>query len=81
MGKERNINTTHLKQGNCYPDPVPTAKVQETHWSHTANHVEISETKPSNPSANDVDNPKGWTFGSDVARKNSYTGPGGSKRD
>ena len=74
-------NTAHLKQGNCYPDPIHTSKVQGTHWSDTANHVEISETKPSNPAANDVDNPKGWTFGSEVARTNSYTGSKGSQRD
>ena len=33
-------NIKHLKQGNCYPDPVHTAKVQGTHWSDSANHVE-----------------------------------------
>ena len=68
-------------QGNIYPDPVHTAKVQGTHWSDSANHVEIHETPDSKPKASDAHGEKGWVFTNDTARKASYTGKGGSKRD
>ena len=74
-------NTAHLKVGNHYPDPVHTAKIQGTHFEGTASEVHITPTPDSKPSANDLDNPRGFASINPAAKPNTYTGPGGSKRD
>ncbi len=74
-------NITHLKQGNCYPDPIVTAKVQGTHFTDACKHTEIHETPDSKPSANDLDSPRGWAPINKMAVPNTYTRQGGSKRD
>ena len=35
-------NITHLKQGNSYPDPIATAKVQGTHFTDASKHLSIT---------------------------------------
>jgi len=74
-------DTTHLKVGNTYKDVVHTAKIQGAHWTDAYKQTEIYETKPSNPSANDIDNPRGWAPINKAAVPNTYTSAkGGSKR-
>ena len=73
--------TAHLKQGNCYPDPIHTAKVQGTHWSDSANKTTITETPDSKPKAHDGHGERGWAPINTAAKANTYTGKSGSKRD
>jgi hypothetical protein len=74
-------NIRHLKQGNSYPDPIATAKVQGTHFTDTSNHCDYHATPDSKPSANDVDHPRGFAPINKAALPNTYTRQGGSKRD
>ena len=65
---------THLKQGNSYPDPIATAKVQGTHFTDASKHCEYYDTPDSKPSANDVDNPRGYAPINKAAKPNTFTG-------
>jgi len=75
-------NIKHLKQGNHYPDPVHTGKIQGSGvWADAANEVKITQTPNSTPSKNDFDSPRGWAPINKAAVPNTYTKQGGSKRD
>ena len=70
-----------FEAGNCYPDPIATAKVQGTHFTDACKHTEIHDTPDSKPSANDLDSPREWAPINKAAVPNTYTRQGGSKRD
>jgi hypothetical protein len=85
------VTSPHLKQGKAYPDPIATAKATGVGYEGTAKHVEITPCPDSKPSAHDGglspespntpdSNRRGWRPVDAVTARNTYTGPGGSKR-
>ena len=71
-------NTTHLKQGRAYPDPIATAKTN-SHFTDSAKHVEIHKTPDAKSGASDSHDSRGWAPINPCA--DTYTTDKGSKRD
>jgi hypothetical protein len=82
-------DTTHLKVGNTYKDVIRTAKVQGTGYTDTCKDCDVTPTPDSDPSGADGwlgddyvtdKGPRLWRPMDSVTARNTYTGPGGSKR-
>jgi hypothetical protein len=76
-------NTTHLKQGRAYPDPIATAKVQGKHFSDSANYVKVTPTPDSKTESDGklkLPSWAKWTPINPAVAPNTTTGKGGSKR-
>jgi hypothetical protein len=88
MANKSTHNTTHLKVGKAYPDPIAPAKATGKHFGGNRQHNEVHPTPDSRPSAadgiggkNSPDGGRGWAPINPAAAPNTYTGKGGSKHD
>jgi hypothetical protein len=78
----KNPDTTHLKVGKAYRDPIATAKATGTHFSNTTNHNVITPTPDSKPGKSDgylggknsPDGARGWAPMDAVTKRHTYTG-------
>jgi hypothetical protein len=80
-------DTSSLKTGNHHQDPIRFAKQNKGHYANTAQHVEVHKapqsSRPEDGNLGDSYDDKGPMTHRPmdvVAKRNSYTGPDGSKR-